>query len=318
MPIRNLPRTNTQRITALRVIKTRLEGLSPAMLNPISPATEARLMAFYPQYTALMQALKGAKATTTGSTTEVTVLRDRARLWVGHGYMSIVNATVRGTFPKSVLALYGLPLGAKGGPRMKSEANILSAADRLSSGEAVRVAAGGQPIAFPSVAEIMVHADAFKAANEAKSTRKIALADAQRALKTANREADRLILRLWNEVETACSTGDRPSMRRKAREWGVVYVQSRTEPPTAETNAAMGIITDSATGKPLRGARAMVAGTDIRAKTNARGRYALPLMDEGEHTVQFSHKGHITAEHTITVTDGQMAIMDVALVPKNA
>ncbi len=116
MPARLLPRTDAKRLSAMREMKARLDSLSPTAFNPISPATAARLMAFYPQYTALMQALKLARASTSGISAEVAVLRDRARIWVGHGYISIVNATVRGTFPKSVRGHYGIPLGAKGGP----------------------------------------------------------------------------------------------------------------------------------------------------------------------------------------------------------
>lgn len=318
MPVRLLPRTNAQRITAMRVIQTRLDNLVPALADPIAPVTAARLAVFYPAYIALIHAQKLAKTRTIEATAEVTVLRNQARLWVSHGYMSIVNATVRGTFPKSALVGYGLAMGAQGGPKMKSESAILTAATRLQNGETVRVAAGGQPIAFPSVAEIMVHANAFKAVSIEQGTRSVALADAQKAIKAANKEADKLILRLWNEVETAFSIGDRPSLRRKAREWGVVYVQNRAEPPSAETNAAMGIITDSATGKPLRWVRAIAMDTEIGGKTNARGRYALPLMHAGQHTVQFSCKGYIAKELTITVTEGQMTVQNLALDLKDA
>lgn len=105
-------------------------------------------------------------------------------------------------------------------------------------------------------------------------------------------------------------------IRRKAREWGVVYVQGRTEAPTAETNSAMGHITDQTTGKPLRKVRVRMAGLNKRIKSNANGRYALPLLTEGEHVVEFLLKGYATVKHTITVQEGEMVQVDVQMQEK--
>jgi len=41
-------------------------------------------------------------------------------------------------------------------------------------------------------------------------------------VKKAKKEADRLILRLWNTIETSSNNGNRTSMRRKAREWSII------------------------------------------------------------------------------------------------
>ena len=312
MPVRHMPRTNAKRISAMRAIKSRLE-YAPDQPHPFREATVAWLIAFYPQYVALAQQTTDAKARQIGSTALVKPLRDKARLWLGHGYTSIINATVRGSLPKATLALYGLPTTAQGGPNMRSEQAILSAAQLLANGEAHRVASGGEPLAFPSLAEIMLHADAFKDANTIQSNLKDDLTSAQRALKLANKEADKLIKRLWNEVETAFDTGDAPSMRRKARRWGVIYIQSPSDPPAAETNSAMGHITDRATGKALRQVKVTVAGTDIHAKSNANGRYALPLMDAGTYELLFKRKGYATGSVSLVVTDEEMTLLNVTM-----
>lgn len=315
MPIRHLPRTVMQRQAAMHFIKNRLDA-APGQPDPFHPNAVARLMALCPQYDGLVQARSNAKANHSTKVREVKVLRMRAVIWLSHGFASVINATVRGIFPKGVLILYGLPAKAKGGPRMKSMVEIMNASEALVKGEAARVAAGGQPITFPSEAEIMVHAYAFIDAYKELSTLKSALIDANRALRSANAEANRLILRLWNEVETDAYTSDLPKMRARARLWGVVYGHSPKEPPSAETSSAMGHITDSATGKALRSVVVTVAGTDIRVRSSARGRYALPLLESGEHTVQFKLKGYETEERIITAALGQMAVEDVGLVAK--
>lgn len=315
MPIRQLPRTNSERMAAMQTIKGRLE--SPTLLShPFRQATVDRLTAFFPVYAALLLDQRVAQSDQTGATVRLVKLRKMARIWVRQGYSSIIKAIVRGTFTRSVLSFYGLPLTAKGAPKMRSESAILSSATWLADGEAGRVAIGGTPIAFPSVAEIMVHADAFKVANLEQGTLKVAFADAQKAVAVANVEADRLILRLWNEIETAFDVGNPPNMRRKSREWGVVYVQGRAEPPSAETNAATGSITDAESGKALRAVRVQVIDHEYRIKSNARGHYSLPLLEPGEHVLLFKLKGYTTVQRNITIVEGKMAQVDVTVAAK--
>lgn len=312
MPIRQLPRTNQQRLAAMQTIKYRLEGPLP-FGHPFREATVAQLTHLLPVYSALIKAQREAQSQQVAATLRLIGLRRSARVWVTQGYASIVSAVVRGTFKPAVLNFYDRPLHAKGAPRMKSDADILAAATWLESGEAARVAAGGQPIAFPSVVEIMEHANAFKEANLQQGKLKVDNADAQKAVATANKEMDRLILRLWNEIETAYNVGNAPSMRRKAREWGVVYVQGRVEPPTAETNSVWGLVKDAITGKPMRLVRVQVEGLVTRIRTNANGRYSLPLLEPGQYVVRFTQKGYEDEEHTIEVVEDEMVQVDVRL-----
>lgn len=315
MPIRQLPRTNQQRLAAMQTVQDRLEGPLP-FGHPFREATVLELTHLLPVYAALVKAQREAQSLQIGATLPLIRLRRLARVWVTQGYASIVSAIVRGTFKPAVLNLYGRPLHAKGAPRMKSDADILASAAWLEEGETARVAGGGQPIAFPSVVEIMEHANAFKEANLLQGTLKTDNADAQKAVATTNVEVDRLILRLWNEIETAYNVGNAPSMRRKSREWGVVYVQGRVEPPSAETNAAWGLVKDAITGKPMRLVRVQVEGLATRIRTNANGRYSLPLLEPGQYVVRFTHKGYEDEERTIDVVEDEMVQMDIRMTPK--
>lgn len=222
MPSRILPRTNTQRLTALRVIAARLPSVPPDLMPLPAPLMD-RLTDFLPVYEGLLNAVKLAKARQSAITSEVKPLRHMARIWVRQGYQNIIDAVTRGVLPRAAVTGYGLALDAKGLPPLAAEQQILDAAERLQDAEGRRVAAGGIPMAFPSMDEIMQWADAFRDANLEQAARKSALADAQKDVKKANREADRLILRLWNTIEAAYNNGNRPSMRRRAREWGIIY-----------------------------------------------------------------------------------------------
>mgnify|MGYP001389624254 CR=1 FL=1 len=48
-------------------------------------------------------------------------------------------------------------------------------------------------------------------------------------------EADRIIRDIWDEVEFALRRLDPPSLRRRAREWGVFYALRPGEPAEPET-----------------------------------------------------------------------------------
>jgi hypothetical protein len=212
----------------MRTIAKRLPTVPENELPFPAPVID-HLLAFLPAYEELTNEVKKAMALQTEATAAVRPLLRTARIWVGQGYQNIVDAVTRGALPRATLSAYGLTLSAQGARMRRGEQYVITAAERLRSAEEYRVSIGGQPMAFPSLAEIMAHVDAFRTANLLQSERKFALSDAQRNLRQANAEAKKLVLRLWNTIETAYDTGDRPSMRRKAREWGVIYSIAKGE-----------------------------------------------------------------------------------------
>ncbi|MCF8258813.1 MAG: hypothetical protein K9J06_14760 [Flavobacteriales bacterium] len=228
MPTRQLPKTAQQRLSALSAVADRV-ALFPPNEVPVPTPVVDHLAAFLPVYIGLIKEVNKAKALQTESTAEVTPLLRVARIWVGQGFQHIVDAVLRDAMPATMLTVYGMLPGARGPRLKKGEQDVLIAAEKLQVGETYRVAHGGEPMAFPSLAEIMVHVDAFRSANHVQANRKLALADAQQNLRKANVEARKLVLRLWNSIETAYDTGDRPSMRRKARHWGVIYSIAKGE-----------------------------------------------------------------------------------------
>lgn len=228
MPTRLLPKTPAQRLTAMRVIAERAASM-PAHEVPLPGTVTDWLTAFMPVYRVLINEVNKAKSLQIGATAAVLPLLRDARIWVGQGYQHIVDAVVRGTVPRAALTGYGMTLRSRGPKMRKGEQDVLQAAVRLQAAETARVSKGGEPMAFPSLEEIMERVEAFKIANQLQADRKLALSDAQRNLRQANAEAKKLVLRLWNTIETAYDTGDRPSTRRKAREWGVIYSIAKGE-----------------------------------------------------------------------------------------
>src|SRR5437773_5101402 len=73
------------------------------------------------------------------------------------------------------------------------------------------------------------------------------------------------------------------------------------------------LVTDQANGQPLPGARVVLVGTSLIARTNADGRYTVPGAPQGRVTVRASAVGYGAASRVAAVTPGDTAVIDLAL-----
>jgi hypothetical protein len=106
---------------------------------------------------------------------------------------------------------------------------------RIASGEAARVAAGGTAMAMPTAAQVAAAFSTYTTAEATQTSAKTAYDNGQEAVGTQRPAADALILDLWDTIEFNLRANDPSSLRRKAREWGVVYDgdEEETPPPPA-------------------------------------------------------------------------------------
>jgi hypothetical protein len=236
---------------------------------------------------------------------------------VSHGFQALIDACIRGQFLNTVKNLYGLPIDGKAGPLLNSDLEITQAAVTYNDAESQRRLAGDVPISFPDLLDINVHVDAFKDGNQAQSILKGIYDEAQEALAAADPAADLLILRLWNAIEANYDKGDKPSMRRKCREWGVVYVPSKGETPSGEDFSVIGEITNAQTKLPLAYAQVtlsngLVSHTFI---TDADGMYYIPPVDSGTYDLEVYLSGYVSAIKPLTVVEGEVQELNVLLTP---
>jgi TonB-dependent receptor len=75
-------------------------------------------------------------------------------------------------------------------------------------------------------------------------------------------------------------------------------------PCPAFGGSVTGRVTDAATGLPLAGARAGIAGTSIETYTAQDGGYVLPNVPNGGHSLAFSYIGYPDETRRINVTNG--------------
>lgn len=317
MPHRRLPNSNASRDAALTVCKDKMDATDPLEI-PFAAAKGTQLTAEQPAYHALIAAANTAKSNQTAQSAIVAPLLRTARFWVSHGFQALINACIRGQFPNSDKNLYGLSLDTKGGPDLSTESDLIQASITYNDGETARTGAGGAPISFPALADINTQVDALKAAHQTQSTLKGLYDTAQENLAAANPNADLLILQLWNSIEATYDTGDKPSMRRKAREWGVVYVPSAGETPSGEDYSVVGLIKDSITDLPLENVEVTLFNASVNEVqfTGADGMFFMPVVPSGNYDIQAKLAGYQLFTANVNIVEGEVQEGNVGLEPE--
>jgi hypothetical protein len=228
MPSRKLPRTAEGRYNAFRNARTKKNN-TPGQ-TVIQTATVTRLDLAEPQLKGLIQARNNALQAQTNATNLTQPVFISCRLWYSHIIQHMNDAIARGEFEPSVRAFYGIDVSDEAVPVISSNDDLKTRGQQLIDGEAERITAGGTAMTFPSVADFNTEQFApFTTLLAAQSTAKDAYDDSLEDIEDKNEDYDDLILRMWNEIELAFYNETPSSLRRNAREWGVVYAPSKGE-----------------------------------------------------------------------------------------
>jgi hypothetical protein len=84
---------------------------------------------------------------------------------------------------------------------------------------------------MPSIGEVQAALAAYTASGNEASRAKDKFDDEQGDIPALLPAVDKVIKDIWDHIEFTLRDEDGPSRRRKAREWGVVYVQRPGEEP---------------------------------------------------------------------------------------
>lgn len=79
-----------------------------------------------------------------------------------------------------------------------------------------------------------------------------------------------------------------------------------------------GAVTDAVTGFPLNAADVEVLSMPTFARTNALGLYKVGQLQNGSFTVRIGKTGYITQEHVVSLDNGVLTLLDVALWPQGS
>jgi len=237
MPMRRLPRTDADRLQALQAAADKAAAVPAAQLA-FSAANKALLDTTLPQFRTKMEQRGTALAGQTTATQDEDVQEARTRMWTSHFYQNLNMAIDRGVILASARAFYQLDVSSESLPDMATETDLVLWAGRVVSGEAARVAAGGAALPFPSAAEVNAELTTYNTLRAQQSTKKDVYDDEAADVEALRAPVDALIRDIWDEVEFKFRHETPPSLRAKAREYGVIYESRPGEPPEPGTPPA--------------------------------------------------------------------------------
>ena len=233
MPGRSLPNSDTARTSALDTAFNKWDA-TPAPLRAFSDAQHDALVAQRAPWRQANGAAGTALSAQTSAVNQAETLGSALGQLVSHFIQGFNLAVARGYYPASARAYYQLDVGNAELPTLTNQAARLTWAQNILDGETARQTAEGaafKPMAMPSAAEISAALAAYVPALTVASTAKDAYDVAQQDVQALRDGVDAVILDLWDTIEFTYRHDDAATLRRKAREWGVVYAPRPGETP---------------------------------------------------------------------------------------
>lgn len=240
---RVLPETHDEFIEALHLAKNKLDSILPAN-NPLSANTTTRLNNMVALFDTKAQDISTAAFAYNGNTPLKESAQQTCFLFVSH-FIQVFNLGVkRNVYAAAQRDFFDLPVSSDVLPDLVKGVDIMLWANKIVNGDPLRVAAGGAAMSNPTDAEVHTALSAFVAAFTAQSNFKDALDIAQEALEALLPEAEKVVRKVWDELETFYNEESDESRRDNCREWGVVYMtmgSDKTLSGTVTYNGAAGV-----------------------------------------------------------------------------
>jgi len=228
MPYRRLPNTDAARIRAMRTALEKGKEMPPHKMA-FSPKTIVRLQRFLPHFEQGIQLHRQSMASQYNKSRDYSETVRKARVYLTH-FIRVMNMAVfRGDLPADIRAFYGLATNDATVPSLNTENELISWGKRIIEGEEYRIRKGGCPITNPTIAVVKVRYQNFlEAYNQNKALAK-RTQDYTHKNNELRKEADEIIVQIWNEVENSHST--LPDERRisESENYGLVYFYRKNE-----------------------------------------------------------------------------------------
>jgi len=306
---RRRPNTNVSRLKALSAAKTKNDLLGAGSF--LTTNTQNRLNAITADYGVKYHAIGLAKNALAVATVEKTETLTALRTLVSH-FIQVFNlGVVRQVFNATDRTFYHIDVSSAAVPPIANEADLALVANNLVTGDPDRITAGGVPMAMPPITEVANALTNYNKAAETHTTATDAYDAALEAQDALNPEADKVIKKVWDEVETYYNEESPESQRQNAREWGVIYERKGSE------KTITGMVTDQATNAPLAGATVKLEDGTNTATTGADGKYELTTVLMGEQIITARLANYADYASEITLTEDENNVWNITLVRIN-
>ena len=228
MPYRRLPNTDTARIKAMKIALEKGRELHPSKLA-FSSKTIVNLQRFLPQFDHNLQLYRQALASQNKKSKDYSESLRKARIYLTH-FIRVMNMAIfRGDLPAETRAFYGLATDESTVPSLTTENELMSWGKRIIEGEQFRIKKGGSPITNPTIAVVKVRFENFLESWNYQNTLAKSTFDYTEKNYYLRKEADEIILQLWNEVENTHNTLPEEIRKTMNEEYGLVYFYRKGE-----------------------------------------------------------------------------------------
>lgn len=228
MPYRRLPNTDAARIRAMREALTIGRKLPPFKLAYTSKSF-VKLQAFLPLFENIYQMQRQSMSNQVNSNKEYQEIIKKSKIYINH-FIKVMNLAVqRGDLRPDTPGYYGLINGQSHNPSLLSEKDIIEWGKKLVEGEIKRQRAGRTSITNPTIAVVKVHYEKFLDAWQYQKTLHKRTADYSSKIAVMRKDADNIIVNVWNEVESTYSNLTEEQKRLEAEKYGLVYVFRKGE-----------------------------------------------------------------------------------------
>jgi hypothetical protein len=228
MPYRRLPNTDTARMKAMKTALEKGKELPPNKLA-FSSKTIVRLQKFLPQFDHNFQLYHQALSSQNKKSKNYNETLRKARIYLTH-FIRVMNMAIfRGDLPSETRAFYGLATDESTVPSLTTENELMSWGRRIIEGEEFRIKKGGSPITNPTIAVVKVRFENFIEAWNYHRTLAKRTIDYTEKNYNLRKEADEIILQLWNEIENTHNVLPEEIRKTVSKEYGLVYFYRRGE-----------------------------------------------------------------------------------------
>jgi hypothetical protein len=235
MPYRRLPNTDTARIKAMKTALEKGKELPPNKLA-FSAKTIMNLQKFLPLFEHNFQLYRQALASQNKKSKDYNDTLKKARIYLTH-FIRVMNMAIfRGDLPAETRAFYGLATDESTVPSLTTENELMNWGRRIIEGEEFRIKKGGSPITNPTIAVVKVRFENFIEAWTYHNTLAKRTIDYTEKNYKLRKEADEIILQLWNEVENTHNALPEAIRKALSEEYGLVYFYRKGELEKANTS----------------------------------------------------------------------------------
>jgi hypothetical protein len=222
MPYRRLPNTDAARIRSMKIAFEKGKEFPPQNLA-FSSKTLLRLQKFLPEFENGIILKKQSVTSQFSKSKNYNEAERKARIYLSH-FIRVMNMAIfRGDLPAESRTYYGLTANESTLPSLNTDNELLSWGKRIIEGEEFRIKKGGNPISNPTIAIVKVRFEQYlNQLNHYQTLNKITN-DYSLKNNELRKQADDLILTIWNEVENHFSPLPENVKRKECKNYGLIY-----------------------------------------------------------------------------------------------